>query len=143
MTAANFVVSILIIGLLFAAIFKLLPDAKISWKDVWFGALVMALLFAAGKFLLGLYLANKDLGSTYGADGSPVFVLVWIYYSSMTLLLGAELTQVWARRYGDTIEPKEGAVRVVEKNSEPNAPSRPVVSFGAFIAFRLFPCNEC
>jgi membrane protein len=63
---------------------------------------------------LGLYLANKDLGSTYGAAGSLVFVLVWIYYSSMILLFGAELTQVWARRYGDRIQPKEGAVRIVE-----------------------------
>lgn len=114
MTAANFVVSVVVITLLFAAIYKLLPDVKISWKNVWFGAVATALLFTAGKFLLGLYLASKDLGSTYGAAGSLAFVLVWIYYSSMILLLGAEITQVWARRYGDKIEPKEGAVRIVE-----------------------------
>jgi len=117
----NFIVSVAVITLLFAAIFKFLPDVVISWKDVWFGAGVTAFFFVVGKFLLGLYLANKDLGSTYGAAGSLVFILVWIYYSSMILLFGAETTQVWARRYGDRIQPKEGAVRIVERQQRVEA----------------------
>ncbi len=72
-------------------------------------------MFTGGKFLLERYLASQDLGSTYGAAGSLVFLLVWIYYSSMILLLGAEITQVWVRRYGDGIEPKQGAVEGVEQ----------------------------
>lgn len=113
--AANFVISVVVIAMLFAALYKLLPDVKISWQDVWFSASVTSLLFNGGKFLLERYLASQDLDSAYGAAGSLVFVLVWIYYSSMILLLGAEITQVWARRDGDGIEPKEGAVRIVEQ----------------------------
>jgi membrane protein len=113
--ALNLGASLLIVALLFAAIYRFMPDAKVSWRDVWFGAFATALLFVLGKWALGAYLGTRDLGSTYGAAGSLAFVLVWIYYSSMILLFGAEMTQAWARRYGDEIEPKEGAVRVVQQ----------------------------
>jgi membrane protein len=98
--------------------FKVLPDAKVPWKVTWIGALMTALLFTAGKFLIGLYLGNKDMDSSYGQAGSLVLLLVWIYYSSMIFFFGAELTQVFARRRGWTIAPDEGAVRVVVKKEQ-------------------------
>lgn len=101
-----------VIALLFAAIFKVVPDAKVSWKDVRTGALVTAFLFVAGKFLLGFHLGRSDPGSAYGAAGSLALVLVWIYYSAIIMLLGAEFTQVWARRRGKPIRPSPGAIRV-------------------------------
>jgi membrane protein len=105
----NFVVSFGVVTLLFAAIFKVLPDAEISWRDVWLGAAVTALLFTIGKFALGLYLGNA--GSAYGAVGSVVVFLLWVYYSAQILFFGAEFTQVYARTYGSGIEPAENAVR--------------------------------
>ncbi len=98
--AANFVVSFAVITLLFAMIFKLLPDLAIAWRDVWVGAGVTSLLFAAGKWLIGLYLGTSGIASTYGAAGSLVILLVWVYYSALILFLGAEFTQVYAERYG-------------------------------------------
>jgi membrane protein len=112
---ANFAIDLGIVTLLFAALFKVLPDAKIAWRDVWVGAAVTGLLFALGKFGLGFYLGRSDIGSAYGVAGSLALVLVWIYYSGLILLLGAEFTQVWARRYGTEIQPAEGAVNVVER----------------------------
>ncbi len=106
-------VSLAVITFLFAALFKILPDAEIRWRDVWAGAIVTAILFVLGKFGIGLYLGQSDPGSAYGAAGSLAIVLIWIYFSSMMLLLGAEFTQVWARRYGKRIQPSKGAVRVV------------------------------
>jgi membrane protein len=102
----------LIITLLFAAMFKVLPDAEVPWRVTWIGAAMTALLFVAGKFLIGLYLGHKDMGSSYGQAGSLVLLLVWVYYSSMIFFFGAELTQVWANRHGRQIEPSPGAVRV-------------------------------
>ncbi len=96
----NFAVSFGVVTLLFAAIYKILPDTPIKWSDVWMGAAVTALLFTIGKFLLGLYLGNSTIASSYGAAGSFVVLLVWIYYSAQILLLGAEFTQVYARRHG-------------------------------------------
>jgi membrane protein len=97
--------------LLFAAMFKLLPDAKISWRSVWFGALFTALLFVIGKTLIGWYLQHSDLGSGWGsAAASMIGVLIWMYYSSLILLFGTELTQAWASEYGHGIQPEEGAV---------------------------------
>lgn len=90
--------SILVTTTLFAMIYKVLPDVKISWGDVWLGALVTAVLFAAGKQLIGLYLGNSTLASSYGAAGSFAVMLMWIYYSAQLLLMGAEFTQVWAHR---------------------------------------------
>ncbi|HUG93188.1 MAG TPA: YihY/virulence factor BrkB family protein [Planctomycetaceae bacterium] len=112
---ANFAVDLVVVTLLFAAMYKVLPDAQIAWRDVWVGAGVTAVLFVAGKFALGFYLGRSNVGSAYGAAGSLALILVWVYYSGLIVLLGAEFTQVWARRYGTEIQPAAGAVRVVEK----------------------------
>lgn len=112
--AVNLGISFGVIALLFAAMFKVLPDAVIAWKDVWVGAIFTALLFLVGKFLIGLYLGQSDPGQAYGAAGSLALLLVWIYYSAMILLLGAEFTQAWAEKRGAGIEPEEGALRLEE-----------------------------
>lgn len=114
----NFVVTFAVITLLFAMIFKLLPDTQVPWRKVWVGALGTALLFTAGKFLLGLYLGRASTMSAYGAAGSVVVVLMWVYYASVVLLVGAEFTQVYARRTGTPIEPKKYAVSVSQKDRE-------------------------
>jgi membrane protein len=106
----NFVVSFGLITLLFAMIYKILPDVEIAWSDVWIGAAVTALLFSVGKFLLGFYLGNQSFGSTYGAAGSILILLLWVYYSAQILLFGAEFTQVYARRFGSRIKPSENAI---------------------------------
>ncbi len=111
----DIVLSLAIFTGLFAAMFKVLPDAEITWKDVWVGALVTAALFVLGKFLIGLYLGFSSPGEAYGAAGSVVVILVWIYYTALILLAGAEFTQIWAKRYGSRITPDEDAVRVVEE----------------------------
>ena len=113
--AVNFVASLAVISLLFAAIFKVMPDAEIAWRDVAVGAVVTALLFVAGKFALGVYLGQSKPGEAFGAAGALALMLVWIYYSSMIVLLGAEFTQVWAERRGSGIVPERGAVRVVRE----------------------------
>jgi membrane protein len=100
---ANFAVSFGVITLLFAMMFKLLPDAKVAWRDVWLGAALTSLLFTIGKFLIGMYLGKADVGSAYGAAGSLVILLVWVYYSSQILFYGAEFTAVYANRYGSRI----------------------------------------
>ncbi len=114
----NLVISFGIITLLFAMIYRYLPDAEIAWRDTWVGAFVTALLFVVGKFCIGLYLGSSSMGSAYGAAGSLVILLVWIYYSSLILFFGAEVTQVYARRFGSGIKPAEHAVRVVEETTE-------------------------
>lgn len=113
----NFLVSLGVITVLFAAIFKILPDVKIRWHDVWIGALSTALLFDLGKFLLGFYLGRSTIGSAYGAAGSFVIVLVWVYYSAQILLFGAKYTQLYANTYGSHFRLKKGVERVelVEK----------------------------
>ena len=113
---ANAVSSFLVIALLFAAIYKLLPDVLISWRDVWIGAAVTALLFTAGKYLTGIYLGRTATASAFGAAGSLVVLLFWVYYSALISFLGAEFTQVYARRYGPGIRPKKHAVRVGRKS---------------------------
>lgn len=121
----NFIIPLGVVTLLFAMIFKYLPDAKINWRDVWRGAFVTALLFTAGKFLIGLYLGNSTIGSAYGAAGTVILILLWVFYSSILLFLGAEFTQVYAKSYGKRIEPSEYAVKVektvVEKSPGPNS----------------------
>jgi membrane protein len=97
------------ITLLFAMIFKYLPDVKIRWRDVWLGAAVTALLFTLGKFLLGLYLGRESVQSAYGAAGTLVVIMLWAYYSSQILFFGAEFTQVYAKSYGRRIQPAENA----------------------------------
>lgn len=111
---ANFVLSYAVITVLFALIFKYLPDAKITWRDVWFGALVTAGLFTLGKYLIGLYLAQAAPGSAFGAAGSVVAFVVWVYYSGLIVFFGAELTRVTAEHAGRQIKPDEDAVRADE-----------------------------
>lgn len=110
----NFVLSFGVITVLFAMIYKILPDVKLAWRDVWMGAAVTSLLFSLGKFLIGLYLGAGSVGSAYGAAGSLVVLLVWIYYSAQIMLLGAEFTQVYADRFGSHVEPAENAMYTPE-----------------------------
>jgi membrane protein len=98
--AANFLFAFGLVTLLFAMIYKILPSVRIAWRDVIIGALVTALLFSVGKFAIGVYLGNSAIASSYGAAGSVILVLVWVYYSAQIFLLGAEFTKVYARRYG-------------------------------------------
>ncbi|RYY76457.1 MAG: YihY/virulence factor BrkB family protein [Gammaproteobacteria bacterium] len=102
-------ISLSVISCLFAMMFKYLPDVKIKWRNVLIGAVITAVLFNLGKYLIGLYLAKSAFNSTFGAAGSLVVLLAWIYYSAQILFLGAEFTQVYARRHGAYIEPKEYA----------------------------------
>jgi membrane protein len=97
---AGFLASFAVISLLFAMMFKWLPDTHIKWRDVWLGAILTAALFEGGKFLIGLYIGKQGLESTYGAAASVVVVLIWVYYSAQLVLLGAEFTKVYAQRYG-------------------------------------------
>lgn len=99
----NLLVSFGVVTLLFAMIYKVLPDVEISWRDVWIGAAGTAVLFVIGKFLIGLYLGQSSVSSSYGAAGALVIVLLWVYYAAQILFLGAEFTQVYARRYGSRI----------------------------------------
>ena len=110
--ALNFVISFAVITALFAMTFKLLPDVQIAWRDVWLGAAVTSLLFTIGKFLIGLYLGKSSIASAYGAAGSLVIIVVWVYYSAQILLLGAEFTKVYVKRRGSGFVPAEIAVPV-------------------------------
>jgi membrane protein len=101
-----------VVIVLFAMIFRFLPDVKIAWRDVWIGASLTAVLFVVGKFLLGLYLGSGAAGSAYGAASSLITLLLWIYYSAQILLFGAEFTQVYTHAYGSLVEPEDHAVRV-------------------------------
>jgi len=127
MQVVQAVISLAVVSVLFAAILKVLPDARIAWHDVWAGAAFTTALFVAGKFVIGFYLARSDPGSTFGAAGALAVILVWIYYSAMILFLGAEFTQAWAAARGRGIEPEEGAVRVETKTvlkPKPHPPHR-------------------
>lgn len=97
--AINLLVSFGVITVLFAAMYKYIPDAEVAWRDVWAGAAFTALLFVIGKFAIGLYLGKSSAASAYGAAGSIVIVLLWLYYSSLIVLFGAEFTEVWARKH--------------------------------------------
>jgi membrane protein len=105
----NVGVSLIVMSVLFGLMFKLLPDVYIAWRDVVFGAIVTGLLVTIGKFAIGLYLGHSSVGSAYGAAGSLVVLLVWIYYTSLIVLFGAELTQAYARKRGTAIRPKPHA----------------------------------
>jgi membrane protein len=100
---------------LFAVMFRYLPDARIAWRDVRAGAIGAAVLFVVGKSVIGVYLGGTDPGNAYGAAGSLAVVLIWVYYTSMIILLGAEFTEEWARYYGRGIVPAKGAVAYVEE----------------------------
>lgn len=118
----NFAVSFGVITLLFAAMFKIVPDAEVAWRDVWVGALVTGLLFMIGKFAIGFYLGRSNPGEVFGAAGSLAILLVWIYYASMIVFFGAEFTQIWADRRGGGVAPEKGAVRVVQEERQLRGP---------------------
>jgi len=107
-----------VVVLLFAMIFKFLPDVEIQWRDVWIGAVMTAILFGVGKWVLGFYLGSGAAGSAYGAASSLITLLLWVYYSSQILLFGAEFTQVYAARSGRELKPSQYAVRVETKEIE-------------------------
>jgi len=111
--AAAFAFSFAMITLLFAMMFKWLPDTEVQWRDVWLGAILTAALFEIGKFLIGLYIGKQGLESTYGAASSLVVVLIWVYYSAQIVLLGAEFTHARAKRAGRTAAQDEPAQRPV------------------------------
>ena len=110
-TVLNFVV----ITLVFALMLKYLPDARLKWRDVWMGAVITTLLFGVGRLLIGLYVTRFDVASGFGAAGSLVLLLTWVYYSSIIFLFGAEFTQVWMRFCGRAIIPQRGAIAIVKK----------------------------
>lgn len=111
----DIVLPLLIFTLLFAAIFKFLPDARIRWKDVWIGAFATTVLFIIGRYLIGIYIGQADPGEAFGAAGTLVVILIWIYFTAFLLLVGAEFTQVWARHVGQKIIADDGAVRVIDE----------------------------
>jgi membrane protein len=125
-STANSLFGLLLPCILFALIFKLVPDAKVAWRDVWVGAVLTAALFALGRAAIGYYLGRSALDSTYGAAASLVAVVFWVYYSAQILFSGAELTQVLARRRtGQATAPRAGAEHVeIEKRRSPRRPAR-------------------
>ncbi len=106
----NILITAFVITTIFAVIFKVLPDADIQWKDVIYGALFTTILFMLGKFAISFYITKTNVGTTFGAAGSLVILLVWVYFSSIILYLGAEFTKAWAVKFGDPIKPSEFAV---------------------------------
>lgn len=107
----NLLLNLFVISMLFALVYKFLPDARIRWRDTLVGAFVTALLFVLGKYGIGFYIGNSEINSTYGAAGSLIVILVWIYWSSLILFYGAEFTQEYASMFGEPIKPKQHAVR--------------------------------
>lgn len=114
----QFLVSLSMMTIMFATVFKILPDVTIRWRDVWVGAAFTALLFFIGQFIVGLYLTNSNVGSVFGAAGSLTVILVWIYYSAQILLFGAEFTEVWARYHGVDLKPDADAVWINPHQAE-------------------------
>jgi len=124
--AANTGASLVVATALFAMIFKILPDVRLQWRDMWFGAAVTAVLFVVGQSAISLYLTRTATASTYGAAGSLVMVLLWVYYSSLILFFGASLTRAAILARGDRIVPKATAVRVrVEVLDDDDVSPRP------------------
>lgn len=111
----NFAISFAVITVLFAMMFKFLPEVNVAWKDVWLGAAVTSALFSLGKLLIGLYLGRSEVGTIFGAAGSLAILLIWIYYSAQILFFGAEFTQVYANRYGSKMIPDPGMVKITEQ----------------------------
>jgi membrane protein len=117
---ANGIVSFALFTLLFAMIFRILPDARIPWRDVWLGAVATSILFVAGKWAIGLYLGRAAVSSTYGAAGSVVILLLWVYFTSLIVLLGAEFTRAYARRLlGNKAPPEAGAKKQPRRREAP------------------------
>jgi membrane protein len=109
LAGGNFVISFLLISIIFAILFKVLPDVEITWRDVAMGAVITSLLFSLGKMLIGMYIAHSNLQSLYGAAATFVIILAWVYYSSQVFFLGAEFCQAWSARYGSGIIPNRYA----------------------------------
>ncbi|CAN5492451.1 YihY/virulence factor BrkB family protein [soil metagenome] len=124
---ANFLISLGVTTVLLALIYKVVPDVKIRWQDVWVGALATAALFTLGKFAIGMYVGRSAVASPFGAAGSVVALVVWVYYSAQILFFGAELTQVWARNHGAKIEPTKNAVAMKRKVVGPEPTPTPIV----------------
>lgn len=137
----NLVVSTGIITVLFALIFKFLPDAEIAWRDVWLGAFVTAVLFSIGKTLIGLYLGSSAVASAFGAAGSLVLLLLWAYYSGQILLFGAEFTQVYANVMGSRVVPEEGAISTAAQPATP-ASTPGIVSPGVNTGRQIIPVTS-
>ena len=131
MQVVNIVISIAILTVLFAAMFKFLPDAAIGWRSVWIGAIATAVLLEIGKFVIGFYLGHSNPVSAFGAASAFAVILVWIYYAGMLVLFGAEFTQHWAQSRGHGVRPKAGAVRIehgeriVRDTQQQRSPGRP------------------
>ncbi len=121
--AVNYVFLFLVITTLFAIIFKVLPDARIRWKDAFVGATFTSVLFLIGKWLIGLYLSNSSVGVTYGAAASVVIILIWVYYTSIILYFGAEFTKVYTMNLGGGIVPKKTAVFIIKQEVTELTPS--------------------
>ena len=117
-SAINLLISTSVVAVLFGIIFKVLPDAKIGWKDVRLGAIFTALLFMLGRYVIGIYIETTGTSSTYGAAGSLIVVLVWIYYTAAILYFGAEFTQAYANHFGIKIRPADYAVYVEQTERE-------------------------
>jgi membrane protein len=115
-SALDIILSVGVVTLLFASIYKFLPDVKIKWRDVWVGAFLTSILFVIAKFLLGLYFGHSNPGSTYGAAGSIILIMLWVSYAGLILLFGAEFTKTYADRYGEKLQPTENAMSTHGKN---------------------------
>lgn len=120
----NIIIVLASISTLFAIIFRTLPDGKIRWKDAFIGSGVTAILFMIGKFAIGLYLGNSTVASVYGAAGSVIIILVWVYYSAIILYFGAEFTKVYAKSYGGKIYPNEYSVEIAKEIYEIDGPKK-------------------
>jgi membrane protein len=122
--ALTFTVSLAVIAALFALILKVLPDGRVTWKDAWVGAVLTSILFTIGKTALGVYLGKAAPGSAYGAAGSLVVIVLWLYYASLIVLFGAEFTKVWAAAHKREIQPEAGAVKVVTERRQQDGGGR-------------------
>ncbi|GAB3882439.1 YihY/virulence factor BrkB family protein [Spirosoma agri] len=130
-SAINFLISTTVVAVLFGVIFKVLPDAKISWKDVRWGAIFTALLFMLGRYIIGLYVETTSTSSAYGAAGSLIVILTWIYYTAAILYFGAEFTQAYANHIGVKIEPADYAVYVEQTEREREVKTIPIAQKAA------------
>jgi membrane protein len=119
--AIDIIVSFGFVTLLFALIYKYVPDVEIQWRDVWVGAALTSILFTLGKYLVGLYIGTSGVSSTFGAAGSLITILVWVYYSSLIFFLGAEFTRVYATQYGSGVAPAENAQQMDAAPQSANA----------------------
>ncbi|MEO6323976.1 MAG: YihY/virulence factor BrkB family protein [Thermoanaerobaculia bacterium] len=121
----NALLSIFVFGLLIALIYRILPDAVLAWRDVWLGALVTSMLFGIGKWLIGLYLGGTAVGSAYGAAGSLVVILSWVYYTSFIILFGAEFTRAYCHTvHPIRVKPEPGAVKIPKADPDQPLPAR-------------------